>query len=148
MSTNEKTKILQMVKDGIITIDEAEMLLNVLDKEEAPKPADAIALKDKRGRKKSKLKVEVDASEYKGENDRQSAKINIAIPLNIIRVLGPAIANNIPKEAKDQLAAQGIDLLEIMNTIEEVLDSNLEEDIVNIDADTQGENAKVRIYVE
>jgi hypothetical protein len=50
-----------------------------------------------------------------------------------------------PKEAKQELDASGIDFEQLLADIETMIDSGMEEDIVNVDT---GEGEKVRIYVE
>jgi hypothetical protein len=133
-----------MVKDGKLTVEEAEKLLSA--GEEAPKeaPAESVAIKDTRGRKGKKFRIVVDAA-----NDKmKAAKVNISIPLSIIRTIGPIIANNLPKATKDELQQSGVDIVQIMNDIESIIDSGLDEDIVNVDTGEGEDKAKVRIYVE
>jgi hypothetical protein len=132
-----------MLKDGVITTEEAESLLNALDK--APgAPEEAIALKDNRGRKPKKLRVTVDA----GEGGTSKAKVNINIPLSLLKTLGPVIKKSVPSDVRKQLDDQGIDLEAIMESVDALVESGIDEDIVNIDAGENGENAKVRVYVE
>lgn len=137
---DEKTRILNMVSEGKLTAEEATRLLDALGGT-APK-AEEIVLKDKRGRKPTKLHVNIDTGE-KSKN----ARVNIKIPLTLIRTLGPILSKSMPKEAKDELDKNGIDLQTIINSIDSLLEENSEEDIVNINV--EGEDAaKVRIYVE
>ena len=143
MNENDRIRILNMLKEGKLTVEEAEKILSA---GEAPKetPTEEVALKDTRGRKGKKFRIVVDAA-----NDKmKAAKVNISIPLSIIRTIGPVIANNLPKATKDELAQSGVDVIQIMNDIESIIDSGIEDDIVNVDTGEGEDKAKVRIYVE
>ncbi len=141
METTDRARILNMLKEGHITVEEAEELLRAL---EQPQTAAApVPLKDARGRKGKKLRVEVDA----GENS-QKAKVNVNVPISIIKTIGPIIAKNMPREAQQELDKAGVDLVAIMDSIEQLIDSGIEEDIVNVDINEGNDVSKVRIYVE
>ncbi|MEL7569917.1 MAG: hypothetical protein AAGU14_05080 [Eubacteriaceae bacterium] len=137
----DKTRILNMVSEGKITVDEASILLDALSKKEkiAEEP---IAMKGKQGRKPTKLRVNIDAN----ENSKKS-KVNVNIPLSLVKTLGPIISKNLPKEAKEEMDKKGVDLVAIMNSIDEFIEAAGEEDIVNVDIEGD-EPAKVRVYVE
>ncbi len=137
----DKTRILNMVSEGKITVDEASILLDALNKKEkiAEEP---IAMKGKQGRKPTKLRVNIDAN----ENSKKS-KVNVNIPLSLVKTLGPIISKNLPKEAKEEMDKKGVDLVAIMNSIDEFIEAAGEEDIVNVDIEGD-EPAKVRVYVE
>jgi len=138
---NERTRILNMVSEGKITVEEAEKLLDAVTGEEAW-DANAVEFKDKRGRKPKKLRVNIDSKE-----NSKKAKVNVTIPLSIVRTFGPIIAKNLPKDTKEELTKSGIDFAQIIDDIENIAAENSGEDIVNID--TEGEDAaKVRIYLE
>jgi|WetSurMetagenome_2_1015567.scaffolds.fasta_scaffold77060_2 hypothetical protein len=139
---NEKTRILEMLSNGKITVEEAEKLLSALD---APPPSEGVELKDKRGRKPKKLRVVVDGYHH-GDNTKK-AKVNLTIPLSLVRTFGPIIMKNLPNDAKEEMANSGVDFAAIINDIETFVAENSEEEIINID--TEGEDAaKVRIYLE
>lgn len=143
MNENDRIRILNMLKEGKLTVEEAEKLLSA---GESPKeiPIEEISLKDARGRKGKKFRIVVDAA---GEK-MKAAKVNISIPLSIIRTIGPVIANNLPKATKEELSQSGVDIIQIMNDIESMIDSGIDEDIVNVDTGEGEDKAKVRIYVE
>ncbi len=135
-----------MVKNGVITVEEAEKLLSAAEPsvEPARQLPEEVSFKDNRGRKGKKFRIIVDAV-----NDKtKAAKVNISIPVSLIRTIGPVIVNNLPRETKDELNKSGIDVMQIVNDIESIIDSGLEEDIVNVDTGEGDEKAKVRIYVE
>jgi hypothetical protein len=141
MEENEKTRILNMVKEGKITVEEAGHLLDALN-QKAGQPDEIITLKDNRGRKAKKLKVQVDSG------DSGDAKVSINLPISLVRTVGPIVAKNMPAEAKQQLEDKGVDLNQIFADIDNLAESGLEEDIVNIDAGKDGHNAKVRVFFE
>lgn len=147
MQEQDKIRILNMVKNGVITVEEAEKLLSAAepsDEQKNPRPSEEIALKDNRGRKGKKFRIVVDAA-----NDKlKGAKVNVSIPLSLIRTLGPVIVKNLPKETRDELSNSGVDIIQIITDIESIIDSGLDEDIVNVDTGEGDEKAKVRIYVE
>ncbi|NMC55940.1 MAG: hypothetical protein GYA50_01795 [Eubacteriaceae bacterium] len=137
----DKTRILNMVSEGKITVEEASILLDALDKKEKISE-EPIAMKGKQGRKPTKLRVNIDAN----ENSKKS-KVNVNIPLSLVKTLGPIISKNLPKEAKEEMDKKGVDLVAIMNSIDEFIEAAGEEDIVNVDIEGD-EPAKVRVYVE
>ena len=141
---NERAKILDMLKEGKITVEEAGKLLDAIGnkKDNGAGESEAIELKDKRGRKPKKLRVNIDA----GENSKK-AKVNISVPISLIRTFGPIIAKNMPSEAREEMDKRGVDFSRIVEDIENIVTEASEEDIVNIDA--EGEDpAKIRIYLE
>lgn len=140
MDETSKTRILNMLKDGQITVEEAEQLLSALEQ-----PAAApVTLKDNRGRKAKKLRVIVDTVDEK----QSKAKVNVNVPISLVKTLGPIIAKNLPAEAKEEIDKAGVDLIAIMDSIETLIESGLEEDIVNVDIGDGPDMAKVRVYVE
>lgn len=141
MSSDEKLRILNMVKEGKISVEEAELLLSSMENK-ASASTEPVAIKDNRGRKGKKLKVIVDGG------DNKNAKVNVSIPISLVRTFGPMIAKSMPKEAQEKLDENGIDIASLMKDIDELLDAGMDEDFVNIDSDEDGKNVKVRIYVE
>lgn len=143
MEATDRTRILNLLKEGHITVEEADELLRALEQPETAASSVPVALKDTRGRKTKKLRVQVDA----GENN-QKAKVNVNVPISIIKTIGPIIAKNMPKEAQQELDKAGVDLVAIMDSIEALIESGIEEDIVNVDVGDGEDISKVRIYVE
>jgi hypothetical protein len=127
---DEKKKILEMLKKGKITVEEAERLLNALglDSEKSVKKVTPAPGKGVKG----KLRIEIDSND--------GDKVRIAVPLRMAAM----IKGMIPNQAKEQMSADGVDINTILEGLNEGLDF-ADEDIVNIqssDGDT------VRIYVE
>jgi hypothetical protein len=92
----DKTRILNMVSEGKITVEEASVLLDALIKN--GKAEEPISMKGKQGRKPTKLRVNIDAN----ENSKKS-KVNVNIPLSLVKTLGPIISKNLPQEAKEEM---------------------------------------------
>jgi len=127
---DEKKKILEMVKKGKISVDEAERLLNALGVDaERPKPAvKGISGKNLKG----KLRIEIDSND--------GDKVRIAVPLK----LASMIKGMIPKQAAEQMTAEGIDISTLLDNLNEGLDS-IDEDLVNIES---SDGDTVRIFVD
>ena len=139
MEENERGRILNMLRDGKITVDEADKLLQALGSREHP--AENVILKDARGRKPKRLKVIVDSE---SDGNQKNTKVNLTIPISLIRAAGPIVLKNMPYEAQQKLDEMGIDIGQILIEIDNLVENGLDEDIVNVDS----EGDKVRIYVE
>lgn len=141
MGEDEKKRILEMLREGKITVEEATQLLDAL---ESKPQAENIAVKGSRGRKPKKLRVLVDS----GDESKKNPKVNVGIPISLVRTVGPLILRNMPREARDELDKNGVDVAHILEDVQRMLDEGIEEDIVNIDTGKDGETAKIRIYIE
>ena len=146
---SEKARILNMLKDGAISIQEAEALLDALETSK-PRPAETPSLfRSKRGRNARKLRIKVDAFEQKEGKGPEKVKANVTIPLGLIRTLGPLVKKSVPADIQNNLKNQGIDLDEVLKTVLELTDEGLDEDILDVVVDGEdGELVKVRIYVD
>jgi len=140
MDAMDRTRILNMLKAGQLTVEEAEQLLAAL--EQPAQAAPAAALKDSRGRKGKQLHVIVDSNE-----DNKKAKVNIHVPLALIKTVGPII-KNLPAEARAKMDQAGVDIEAILESVDTVLENGVDEDIVNVDVGEGAEMSKVRVYVE
>jgi len=143
---SEKEKILQMVAEGKISVDDGERLLKAIGEVEKKEEDEKIKqqatntvvntiTKSKNSNKnlKGKLIIQVDSSE--GDN----VKINLPLKLANFAM------NMIPKEKKVMINNEGVDLDEILGNIGDVIDEVNGEDIVNIQS-SNGDN--VRIFIE
>lgn len=131
----ERLQILEMLREGKITSDEALRLLDALEKEADPKwePAHSPSRNANR-----MLRIRI--------NGASGEKVNVNVPLGLIKSLSK-ISKFIPKEAAVQLERQGIDLAELdIEGILRALESGLSDGkLVDIE-DASG--TKVDIYVE
>lgn len=137
MST-ERKKVLEMLANGKITVEEAERLLTAIS-QDGPSPSSS------GGTGKPKyLRVLVEPSSGQLEGDR----VNIRVPLNLIRA-GLKWAALIPKHQQNRvneaLQQQGIEL-----DLNKIKPEDLEDLIVQLNdlqVDVEGKE-KVRIFCE
>jgi hypothetical protein len=134
----ETRKILEMLKKGKISVDEAERLLKALGK--APAAGNAVSRRDK----PKYLRVLVEPAPGNKKGDR----VNVRVPMNLIRA-GLKWAALIPQHARgkvdEALKEQGIDV-----DFDKIKPSDLEEIIVHLN-DLQVEvdgNETVRVFCE
>ena len=125
---DEKIRILEMVKEGKITAEEAEKLLTAMGNTSSAGLSKNIG-SGKASKVKGKLRIIVDSVD--GE------KVRIAIPLRLSRM----VAGMIPSDA---LKDSNVDINAILENLGEGIE-DMDEDIVNID---DGNGNTVRIYVE
>jgi len=138
--SEERRKILNMLAEGKITASDAEKLLDALNKSESTEEKEKPVLKSKM----KCLKIEV---EPKG--DKKKEKVNIKIPLQVIRAgikLGAVLPGGARDKVNEVLREKGIslDVNELKgDSIEGILES-LEEMSIDVDDDDE----KVRIFCE
>ena len=74
--------------------------------------------------------------------------VNVSVPLVLARYADNILNNCVPKEVNEELKGKGIDLYAL--NIGQIVDmfESLEEDIVNVDMDQDGNDLKVRVYVD
>ena len=124
--SEEKRILLEMVKEGKISVEEAEQLLK------AANPGESLdETHGKKPNSKKFLRVRV------REEDEVKANINIPIALAEVGL------NLIPKE-KLYVNGKQINLDHILQLIEE----GTEGELVNIDAEDEGTNYNVHIFID
>lgn len=149
---NERRKeVLQMLAAGKITADEAERLIAALEKDKDKEPAaqNAGNSSDAPGKTKPKyLRVVVDAP-GKSENGRGATKINVRVPMQLLRA-GVKLASLIPPQAQvyvnDALHERGmqIDLSQLKpENLEELIDG-----LNDMTVDIDDKDAKVAVFCE
>jgi len=138
--SEERRKILNMLAEGKISAEDAERLLDALNR---PKPAAEKTEPQHKGKLKClKIQVEPKSGETKD-------KVNITIPLQIIRAgikLGSVIPNDAKNKINEALHEKGInfDVNELEgDSVDRVLES-LSEMQINVDDDKE----VVRIFCE
>ena len=145
MTENQK-KILEMVADKKITVDEAYRLLSLIQptagsnidgpKEKKPSP------------KYMRVVVDTEHS-WEGGCDRGPAHINIRVPVALLRA-GVKLATLIPPEAYNQVDEK-LKNRGIMFDLRNMKPENVEELIQalkELEVDIQGSQEKVRVYTE
>ena len=125
--SEEKRLILEMVKEGKISIEEAEQLL------EKANPGESFNDKPKVKKPNSKRFLRVRVT----EEDKVKANVNIPIALAEVGL------NLIPKD-KLKVDGKQINMDQILKLIEE----GTEGELVNIDAEDEGKNYKVNIFID
>ena len=133
----EKDKILKMVAEGKITVEEAEKLLNAIQgRKSQPKPANSLVkLADKiKNSSPFSGKIIIEINSAKGEN------VKIKLPLKLANLA----LSMIPKDKMSELNQDGVNLREIVNNISGFVDE-IDDDILNI---TSASGDVVRIYIE
>ncbi|KQC14368.1 MAG: hypothetical protein APR63_14430 [Desulfuromonas sp. SDB] len=142
---NEKTKILEMLNEGKISVDEAERLLSAIDQvkpDHHKKISKAITLSTDKNSPTStsntgkypraKIKIIVDSKD--GDN------VRISVPLKLAK----SITKFIPHSAMEDIEDEGIDIKNIIEHLDELVDE-MDEDLVNVQS-SDGDN--VRIFIE
>ncbi len=134
---SDKEKILKMVADGKISVEDAEKLLKAIGETRgsAPKSKSLMSFKEKI--KKSmpnsgKLVVEIQS--VKGEN------VKLRVPLKLANF----VLKMIPKDKLFDFQKDGIDLKELLTNVSSLIDES-DDDILNI---TSASGDSIRIYVE
>ena len=140
----DRKKILEMLSEGKITVEEAENLISALqsDTTESATGMSEIRTADKSKFKYLRVLVEP------GPNSDNSDKVNIRVPLNLIRA-GLRWASFIPQSVKPKVDAalkdQGIDI-----DLSKMKPEDLEELITNLNdltVEVEGKE-KVRVFCE
>ena len=138
----ERKKVLDMLEQGKVSPEEAAQLLDCLEENEEKQSmrvqTDAARMKGK------KLRVEVNGFVEGGKK----INVNVSVPLVLARYADNILNNCVPKEVNEELKGKGIDLYAL--NIGQIVDmfESLEEDIVNVDMDQDGNDLKVRVYVD
>ena len=141
---DNKSRILEMLAAGKITVHEASVLLAALGEEksggrEPMAPA---------GRKVRFLHIVVDSSVDESESGKPE-RVNVRVPISLIRA-GMKFTSLIPEEASNKvdeaLADKGIKF-NFKNIKEEDIDT-LVEALADLEVDINGGKDKVRIYSE
>src|SRR5437764_10392048 len=141
MSENRR-QVLEMLAAGQITADEAERLINALEKESRPtSPASESTPK---ARPKYPHVLVEEASGKDGPTH-----VDVRVPMQLLRA-GVKLANLIPAQARDRvnvaLREQGVqfDLNQIKpENLEEIIDQ-----IGDLTVDVADKNAKVKVFCE
>ena len=139
----DRKRVLTMLAEGKINADEAERLLEALDRRSAP-VAERNAAATLRGAPKY-LRVEVDANEGRSG----PTKVNIRVPMILLRS-GVRLSALMPLSAREEInaamARKGVNF-----DINQLKPENLEAMITQmseLSLDVDNERAKVRIYFE
>ncbi|WP_213455480.1 SHOCT-like domain-containing protein [Rhizomonospora bruguierae] len=140
----QRRQILQMLAEGKITADEAERLIDALDRE-LPEPAPGAAPRPK-SRPKYLRVVVSSADNFGGDGP---GRVNVRVPLQLLRA-GVRLASLIPPQALTQVNTElnksgvPIDLTQLKpQHIEELI-----EQLDDITVDVDQPDAKVQVFCE
>ncbi len=146
---DEQKRILEMIENGQITAAEGMELLNALNTSENPQNDNAVTTYASVKKNYKFLKIRI-------TSDNNSVNIKVNIPIRLLTVLGGIagkMTNMVPKDAREELENQGIDItsIDFAKIIEELMRGTLDDPtIVDIEAWDEEHNAtvKVKIYAE
>jgi hypothetical protein len=144
MSDNQK-RILQMLAEGKISVEEATRLLSLMDKDTGNAGNSAAASELKPHPKYLYVRVEP----KEGAKDAEHGRVNIRIPVGLIRA-GMKLKALIPEQAADDMN-RAMKEKGIIFDIRDIKDADLEE-LINALCDTEinvdSAEAEVRIRAE
>ncbi|MCD4849050.1 MAG: hypothetical protein K8R76_12785 [Candidatus Aegiribacteria sp.] len=137
MENSSQKKILEMLSEGKITVEEATALLSKLqntdnDIDESSSEKD----QDSRGKTPKYLRVLVDSAE--------GDKVNVRVPLSLIKT-GIKLSALIPGDAAARIGNSGLDLSQISELSGDELIEALRELQVDVDS---ANGDKVRVFTE
>ena len=137
--SDEKIKILEMIKNGKITPEEGVELLNALGDSES---GQAPQLSPKLSERMLVVKV-----------NGPGNKVNVNIPLNLLRVTSKFINMSkgfIPAEARQEMVNKGIDLSELdFEELVNMIDKGLTDGkLVDVETEDAKGVTKVEVYVD
>ena len=142
--SEERRKILEMLSDGKITVDEAEKLLVAISSADSGVERDSTRSQSTDKSLPKYLRVLVEPGAESGNGER----VNIRVPLKLVRA-GLKLASFVPKHAQtkvnEALSEKGIDM-----DFSKITSKDLDELISHLDdlsVDIDGEE-KVRIFCE
>jgi membrane peptidoglycan carboxypeptidase len=140
----QRRQILQMLAEGKITADEAERLIDALEREQPESPPGAASRPKPRPKY---LRVVVSSADNSGGDG--PTRVNVRVPLQLLRA-GVRLTTLIPPQALTKVNAElnksgvPIDLTELKPQHIEELIEQLDE--LNIDVDDP--DAKVQVFCE
>ena len=147
---DDKKRILKMLSQGKISVDEAERLLKAIDETPVSDTSHHSSSTTDEIKKKPKylyVKVESEGKSENGEDENE--QVNIRIPLGLVRAgikLGSIIPESVKAKVNANFSDKGIDL-DLNNLkgqdIEEVLSL-----FSDINIDVSGGKETVKIYCE
>jgi Asp-tRNA(Asn)/Glu-tRNA(Gln) amidotransferase B subunit len=140
----QRRQVLEMLAEGKITTDEAERLVDALERQ---RPASPPAIASRPGSRPKYLRVVVDSEDDAGGDG--PSRVDVRIPLQLLRA-GVRLASLVPPQALTKVNAElnrsgvPIDLTELRPQHLEDLAAQLDE----VDIDVDAPDAKVRVFCE
>jgi polyhydroxyalkanoate synthesis regulator phasin len=138
----QRRQVLQMLAEGKITADEAERLIDALEREQPEPPPGAANRPNPRPRYLRVVVVDKSGGD-------EASRVNIRVPLQLLRA-GVRLASLIPPQALAKVNAElnksgvPIDLTELKpQQLEELIDQ-----LVDVTVDVDEPDAKVQVFCE
>jgi hypothetical protein len=138
----QRRQILQMLAEGKITADEAEQLINAVEREQ-PEPRPGVAPRPKSQPKYLRVLMEDNSA---GED---TSRINVRVPLQLLRA-GVRLTSVIPPRALTQINEQldksgvPIDLTQLKpQDVEELIDQ-----LGDVTVDVTDSSSKIQVFCE
>ena len=146
---DEKKRILEMLSQNKVTVDEAERLLKAMDEASSSETATETSAEAGTVRRKPRyLCVKVDSC-GDSEETAPGDKIDVRIPLGLVKA-GIKLGSIIPEKAKAKINAklgeEGIDF-----NLDDIKGRDIEEVLAHLcdaNIDIKGDKETVRIYCE
>ena len=141
----EKKRILDMLSEGKLSIDEAMALLEQMEDapdKEANVPYAAPAVR--RAQEDKMLRVRIVVIE---DGHKKPTNVTVNLPLKIARMAG-RLMSMIPEAAQDALEDHGVDLsgIDWEGAVKALEDTG--GDIINITHEDENEQVTIRVYIE
>jgi hypothetical protein len=140
----QRRQILQMLAEGKITADEAERLIDALERQQPESPPAAESRPNPRPKY---LRVVVNSADDSGDDG--PTRINIRIPLQLLRA-GVRLASLIPPQALAKVNAE-LDKSGVPIDLTELKPQHIEELIEHLDdltVDVDDPDTKVQVFCE
>jgi hypothetical protein len=152
MDENKK-KILEMLAQGKITVDEASNLLTLVNEDLRTKNTDGPAKPTRSNAKYLYVKVEPKEGREKhsawGDGRRETERVNVRIPISLVRagmkltaLMPPQVADDINKAIKEK--GMGFDIRNLKDEYIEPLIDALGETEIEVDSD----DALIKVYAQ
>ncbi|RKR86800.1 hypothetical protein BDK92_1067 [Micromonospora pisi] len=139
----QRRQILQMLAEGKITADEAERLINALERDQPESPSGAVRPKPR----PKYLRVVVSSEDSTGGDG--ASRINVRVPLQLLRA-GVRLTSLIPPQALTQLNAK-LDKSGVPIDLTQLKPQHIEELIEQLDeltVDVDDADSKVQVFCE
>ncbi len=142
-----RRKVLDMLAEGKISVDEAESLLVAVDNPQAQASTSSPNGRSSEGRPKY-LRVVVEPNAA-SRGHRDADRVNVRVPMALLRAgmkLTALIPRGITDKVNDALAEEGMELdlgnLKV-DDLEDLIDA-----LADLEVDVENPHQKVRVYVE
>jgi hypothetical protein len=131
-----RAKVLQMLADGKLNVEEAERLLDRLDSGSGESSAPAPATKGPSNPKYLRVIVE----------DSDGSRVNVRVPMALLRA-GIRLGALMPEHAREEVEHAGLDLADLSKLNPDELIEALSDLEVTVDGDAE-QTQKVRVFCE